>query len=98
MRSELSALRVERAVPVLVDVRQGIVATPRPLRQTVEERHVVDVDPVHRTVPMARDVEDQLVLAPRIPLGVADRHHLEVLAVPTAAMHFFSRREYRGRV
>src|SRR5690606_9163984 len=66
--------RGQLAVPVLVEVRVGLVAPRTVFIDPVEEGDVADVDPMHWGVPMRRDLTNEIVFAARIPFRVADRY------------------------
>ena len=60
-------------MPHLERVREGLVAIGGALLRVIEKRDVLDVEPVHLSIPTRGDLSDQLVLASLIAFGITDR-------------------------
>src|SRR5665647_469247 len=62
----------EGTMPHLERVCEWLITVGRALGRAIEEGDVLDIEPVHGRIPPRGDLADKLVLATRIPFGIAD--------------------------
>src|SRR6185437_8276369 len=84
----------ERPMPHLECVRERIVAARRPLGRTLEKRKVGDAHPLHIHTPPLGSALDQLILATRIVVGIADRHRPRASTLASLLESLLRRAEY----